>query len=681
MAKNTDKTKKKPQKRNKNSASMEDLQRTQELQRLREVQHAQELQHAQERQQAQELQRTQKVSRKSQASGKVSGKVSGQPTGKASAPVRATANRPVAATPGARAFAEEQTVDTAATVSFDGSAGSAGVKRSSQPNKQSKPHRPSKSNKATGQTVHRRKPTHRPGMSAVIPDVEKPSPEEDFSTKATVSFYDDPSQEAVDEAPFDPYAAADAAFEAGYAGDEDFESKKTQAFDDEDPAATKAQSGASPAGSNSGNAVAKSASGVTTAMPGVGAPPKPAHPSLRYRLASVALGKKAAVSSDDPYAQQKEAKPSGRSIVMPTGSKTDAVKNIVEAVGEKRPTLSRGRVISIVVWSLIGLLLLLTLLFCWNRWWRYDDVLDVQGTWSANNSNTDIILNDTYMQLTDDVLYTYEIDPFSKTIKYEFGTSKGEGRYRFSFDRNELIITDGDYSWFSTLQEDIPWTLDTLWKNLTKTPQRSPLGDENVSVLKRVSRDTALTKTPKTDEELAAWRQETREAEAKAEEEALASGGITILNVTEGVPIEKPSEKAQDGENAGTGTDVTAGADTGTADTTTDTWQDPNATWDDGSTWQDPTYDQSWDSGYDTGYDQSYDTGYDTSWDTGYDQTYDYGYDQGYTGGYDQSYDYGYDQSYDTGYDAGYDQGYDQTYDAGATGYDTTGDQTGATGY
>lgn len=657
MAKNTDKTKKKPQKRNKNSVSMEELQRIQEMLRTQEASRTQELQY------------TQEMLRNNQASGKVS------------APVRATANRTVTAMPGARAFAaEKSTVDTGATASFDSASGSAGVKRPSQPSKPSKPIRPSKSNKPTGQTIHRRKPTHRPGMSAVIPDVEKPSSEEDFSTKPTVSFYDNAQPGTGENEVFDPYAAADAAFEAGYADDEDFESKKTQAFGEEDFGASNPSAGASPAGGVSGNGSGSAPGNAAgnTAVPPT-APPKPAHPSLRYRLASVALGKKAAVSSDDPYAQQKNAQPTGRSIVMPTGSKTDAVKNIVEAVGEKRPTLSRGRIISIVVWSLIGLLLLLTLLFCWNRWWRYDDVLDVQGTWSANNSNTDIILNDTYMQLTDDVLYTYEIDPFSKTIKYEFGTSKGEGRYRFSFDRNELIITDGDYSWFSTLQEDIPWTLETLWMNLTKTPQRSPLGDENVSVLKRVSRDTTLTKTPKTDEELAAWRQEAREAEAKAEEEALSGGGITVLNVTEGVPIEKPSEDAKSNETGGADTGAGSDVGTGTVDTSTDTWQDPNATWDDGSTWQDPTYDQSWDQGYDTGYDQTYDQGYDTSWDTGYDQTYDYGYDQGYDTGYDATYDQTYDQGYDTTWDTGtYDQGYEQTYDGGAVGYDTAGDKTAA---
>lgn len=670
MAKNTDKTKKKPQKRNKNSASMEEL--------LKETQASGNV-YGTPGASASSGDGVQGMGNGAAGTAGSAGAAKKQSTGQ-TAYRRKSSHRPgmSAALPDVEKPSAEEEFATKPTVSFyDAPAGKSSKAKNSA--RTSNPHitavkggaadpdatqampsigasaaqsvaQPTSSSRPAAKPSRPGKKS-RPVKRSVPAAAPQQSPEEEFASKPTVSFYDADESGAAEDEIFDPYAAADAAFDAGYVDDDVFADEETQAM-------------------------GSVAAGSTTAMPAASSsqvPPKPTHPSLRYRLASVALGKKAAVNSDDPNDQPKSTKPSGRSIVMPTGGKKGAVNDFVEAVSEKRPVIDRGRIIAIVVWSLIALMIVLSLVFFWNRWWRYDDVLDVQGTWSANNSSTDIILNDRYMQLTDDVLYIYEIDPFSKTITYEFGTTKGQGRYRFSFDRNELIITDGDYSWLSTLQEDIPWTLETLWKNLTKTPLASPLGDENVAVLKRVSRDKELTKTPKTDEEMAIWRQEQREAAAKAEEEAMSGGNKTVYSVTEGVPIEKPSEEDK--------ADASAGSDTSTSDGTDETWQDAGNTWDDGSGQWDQSYDQS----YDTSWDQNYDYGYDQGYDTGYDQSYDYGYDTGYDTSYDQNYNQGYDTSWDTG---GYDQGYDTGWDTGttdqgydATGYDTTGDQTYVEGY
>ena len=39
---------------------------------------------------------------------------------------------------------------------------------------------------------------------------------------------------------------------------------------------------------------------------------------------------------------------------------------------------------------------------------------------------------------------------------------KGGGRYRFSLDRNQLALVDGDFSAADTLGDDITWTLRAL---------------------------------------------------------------------------------------------------------------------------------------------------------------------------------------------------------------------------
>ena len=371
----------------------QDPDRTQELQRVREVQRTQELKHVRE------AQRTQEPKRNSQASGAygTSGAfgVSGQ-GGSGSAPEIGSGktaeiggggkagggavSRGVRKPSVKNTRAQKNSVDTGSTRKL--STGDLGVSRpsvgksGSQKPSTSEPRvsKPSAENagggegakrsasagkprkSSSGQTVHRRKPTHRPGMSALIPDVEKSAPEEEFSTKATVSFFDGAEPEArratpsgafqnpAEDADFDPYAAADAAFEAGYADDEPFETKKTVAFSDDGADGPSGTTGTGVQGNGAGSPAGTSS---TTASPtGKTLPPKPAHPSLRYRIASVAMGLKAA--SNDPN-EQGEAKPSGRSIVMPTGGKKEAVSDFVEAVSEKRPHLSRGRIITIAV--------------------------------------------------------------------------------------------------------------------------------------------------------------------------------------------------------------------------------------------------------------------------------------------------------------------------------------------
>ena len=61
--------------------------------------------------------------------------------------------------------------------------------------------------------------------------------------------------------------------------------------------------------------------------------------------------------------------------------------------------------------------------------------------------------------------FSYQIDPFAKTISFSFGDKANTGRYRFSADRKQLIVVEGNaYTTLSTLFEDI----SLAWENLTR---------------------------------------------------------------------------------------------------------------------------------------------------------------------------------------------------------------------
>lgn len=84
--------------------------------------------------------------------------------------------------------------------------------------------------------------------------------------------------------------------------------------------------------------------------------------------------------------------------------------------------------------------------FSWGRWLRYDDAADFQGAWYANGTTSLVTVDGQEIHLTSDVAYGYTLDTGAKTITFTFGDLQGQGRYRFSADRSELVITDGDGS-------------------------------------------------------------------------------------------------------------------------------------------------------------------------------------------------------------------------------------------
>lgn len=120
------------------------------------------------------------------------------------------------------------------------------------------------------------------------------------------------------------------------------------------------------------------------------------------------------------------------------------------------PKGPNGRTVAIVVAVVVVVLLVLGGVFAFNRWARYDDKADLQGTWYVLNTEVPITIDEEYIHFNDEVSYRYSIDPTEKTMSYTFGPMEGRGRYWFSDDRNHLVITDGDsYTAAGTTVEDL----------------------------------------------------------------------------------------------------------------------------------------------------------------------------------------------------------------------------------
>ncbi len=139
------------------------------------------------------------------------------------------------------------------------------------------------------------------------------------------------------------------------------------------------------------------------------------------------------------------------------------------AEGERRPLQrprKRRHPVRVAVVSVVIVVVLLVGAaaggFAWLRWFSEDDAADFTGTWYLAGTATPITITEDRIQLTDDVSYRYALNDQDKTFELSFGNLKGGGRYRFSLDRNQLALVDGDFSAADTLGDDIAWTLRAL---------------------------------------------------------------------------------------------------------------------------------------------------------------------------------------------------------------------------
>lgn len=152
-----------------------------------------------------------------------------------------------------------------------------------------------------------------------------------------------------------------------------------------------------------------------------------------------------------------------------------------------------------LTWPIVAVLVAIAVVvvtvgsFSWGRWLRYDDAADFQGAWYANGTTSLVTVDGQEIHLTSDVAYGYTLDTGAKTITFTFGDLQGQGRYRFSADRSELVITDGDgFSFWGNLFSDIGWQFGQLITGLQGKEVPREEAVDGVTVLDRTPGEGAV---------------------------------------------------------------------------------------------------------------------------------------------------------------------------------------------
>lgn len=119
-----------------------------------------------------------------------------------------------------------------------------------------------------------------------------------------------------------------------------------------------------------------------------------------------------------------------------------------------------------------------------------DDANDVQGTWTIENSSKQILINDTEIRMSDDVIFTYKIDETSKTITEFLADKTGKVHYVFSKDRTELVFIDQDLDFFTSTFLDAGDLIKTFFTGGYSDSSagfiNSDIADDSLVRLKRV---------------------------------------------------------------------------------------------------------------------------------------------------------------------------------------------------
>lgn len=181
--------------------------------------------------------------------------------------------------------------------------------------------------------------------------------------------------------------------------------------------------------------------------------------------------------------------------------------------------------------AFVAILVSVCVLFSWERWWRYDDASSIQGQWTVEGGSVPVSIDGESIHLTDKESYGYAMDQSAKTLSFTFGDMSGQARYRFSADRTQLAIQDGEYGFWETLASDIAWSWSCLIATVTGQPQPSPSFGEGSIVLVDTAAATSQPEQPvdasadqdASQEEQSVDGQAAVDAEVQAEAEAQAA--------------------------------------------------------------------------------------------------------------------------------------------------------------
>lgn len=215
--------------------------------------------------------------------------------------------------------------------------------------------------------------------------------------------------------------------------------------------------------------------------------------------------------------------------------------------------------------AVLAIIVVVVSVFSWGRWLRYDDAADFQGMWYANGTTSIVTVDGEKIHLTDDVAYNYTLDTGAKTITFTFGQMEGHGRYRFSVDRSELVITDGnDFSFWGNLFSDIAWQLDQAIRSMQGQEIEREAVVDGVTVLDRTQTQGATapasasgadqTKSANdnsADAESDAVADGSAAADAGVDAAADASSADSLAGVSAGEKADPQSDSAQDSSASG----------------------------------------------------------------------------------------------------------------------------------
>ena len=181
---------------------------------------------------------------------------------------------------------------------------------------------------------------------------------------------------------------------------------------------------------------------------------------------------------------------------MATAAPAEKAPEPSDVKRKKRRKIRWRRVVATTAIVVAFVLVIGLAVFLAFRWGFSDDVAQIQGQWRIDGSNAVITITEDQIVLSDDLTFTYELDPFAKTIRFRFTDLDGNGHYRFSLDGNRLAIQDGTVSAWDTLVRDVPMSFGLLVDLLTGNA--TPLFGEgsDVTNLTRVEPGSVTAPTP-----------------------------------------------------------------------------------------------------------------------------------------------------------------------------------------
>ena len=201
------------------------------------------------------------------------------------------------------------------------------------------------------------------------------------------------------------------------------------------------------------------------------------------------------------------------------------------------------RVILIIVGIAIAVIAILMGLFCWNRWLRYDDTVEIQGEWFAaySGKRAPIVIDGETIEFNPETKWHYTLDTTAKTITFTFGSQSGGGRYWFVGDHEHLVIEDGvDFTAFDTFMADLQRmltgqadvvpqgpTITVLSRSADAVPELGGIMDESSPAIEGDARasDDAATPLAEEDGGSAEVQPAADEGGAQGDSESAENGG------------------------------------------------------------------------------------------------------------------------------------------------------------